>query len=93
MLLGKVVWGTLRTACIPALLVAAVAVLAGCVGPMTTPTPAAPTLEAEPGLEHLPDEHVATLRSLEKVDDYPLYTMRYYGPYTERADAGGDQAG
>ncbi|MBL7202334.1 MAG: linear amide C-N hydrolase [Anaerolineae bacterium] len=91
MLLGKVVWGTLRTACIPALLVAAVAVLAGCVGPMTTPTPAAPTLEAEPGLEHLPDEHVATLRSLEKVDDYPLYTMRYYGPYTEWADAGGDQ--
>jgi hypothetical protein len=27
----------------------------------------------------------ATLGSLQKVDDYPLYTMRYYGPYTQTA--------
>jgi len=27
----------------------------------------------------------ATLRSLQKVDDYPLYTMRYHGAYTRTA--------
>lgn len=29
----------------------------------------------------LTDEQIATLSSLEQVDDYPLYTMHYYVPY------------
>jgi hypothetical protein len=32
-----------------------------------------------------PDEGARTLRSLRQVDDYPLYAMRYQGPYAERA--------
>jgi hypothetical protein len=32
-------------------------------------------------LEGLSIEECATLRSLKKVDDYPLYTMHYYGDY------------
>ncbi len=35
----------------------------------------------------LSDEEVATLSSLEQVDDYPLYTMRYYGAYEQRASS------
>jgi hypothetical protein len=31
----------------------------------------------------LSDEEVATLRSLKKIDDYPLYTMHYYGSYDQ----------
>ena len=31
------------------------------------------------------EEETATLRSLEQVDDYPLYTMRYIGSYSGRA--------
>ena len=30
------------------------------------------------------ENEIATLSSLEKVDDYPLYTMRYYGEYDFR---------
>ena len=36
------------------------------------------------GVPGLSKEEVATLSSLEQVDDYPLYTMRYYGAYEER---------
>ncbi len=36
----------------------------------------------EPGLSR---DEVATLNSLEQVDAYPLYLMRYYGPYTRTA--------
>ena len=32
----------------------------------------------------MPNEEVATLRSLEQVDDHPLYTMRHYGAYEQR---------
>jgi len=32
----------------------------------------------------LSDEEIATLSSLEKVDDYPLYTMHYFGGYDQR---------
>jgi hypothetical protein len=31
--------------------------------------------------EDFPDDDVATLSSLERVDEYPLYTMTYYGSY------------
>ena len=51
---------------------------------LPAPTPF-PTFTALPGLEtcapDLSDQECATLNSLEKVDDYPLYTMHYYGTY------------
>lgn len=34
----------------------------------------------------------ATLNSLEQVDDYPLYTMRYFGTYTRQANSNGQTA-
>jgi hypothetical protein len=42
-----------------------------------------PTSRAD-GLSH---EEAATLSSLEQVDDYPLYTMRYYGAYEQRTSS------
>ena len=39
----------------------------------------------------LSDEATATLNSLEKVDDYPLYTMHYYGSYEQGASSIGGQ--
>ena len=33
------------------------------------------------------EAEAATLSSLEQVDDYPLYTMRYYGPYDQRVSS------
>lgn len=43
--------------------------------PMVTPVSSIqPTVEAT-----LSEQEVATLNSLEKVDDFPLYTMHYYG--------------
>jgi hypothetical protein len=65
--------------------------LVGCSAPAVTPTPVptAPTTVPTPtsradGLSH---EEAATLSSLEQVDDYPLYTMRYYGAYDQRASS------
>jgi metal-dependent hydrolase (beta-lactamase superfamily II) len=41
----------------------------------------------------LADDEIATLTSLERVDDYPLYTMHYYGDYSHRRAAiGGGRA-
>jgi ligand-binding sensor domain-containing protein/signal transduction histidine kinase len=51
-------------------------------------TPASATVPAEASATPTPieDEAVAaTLGSLEQVDDYPLYTMHYYGAYDQRA--------
>jgi hypothetical protein len=39
----------------------------------------------------LSDEAIATLSSLEQVDDYPLYTMRYYGTYPQATSSSEDQ--
>ncbi len=51
--------------------------LASCAAPGTQSSPtAAPTLPAD-----ITEAQAATLRSLEQVDEYPLYTMRYVGPY------------
>lgn len=53
----------------------------------SAPNPTAtPTAEpaAEGRVDGLSEEEVATLGSLERVDDYPLYTMRYAGAYGER---------
>jgi uncharacterized protein YceK len=51
-------------------------------------------LPEEPALSACPEHsrreterEAATLGSLEQVDDYPLYTMRYYGAYSQRASS------
>jgi hypothetical protein len=49
-------------------------ILAAC-SPVATSVP--PTQRATEST--LSDQQIATLSSLEKVDDYPLYTMHYYG--------------
>jgi hypothetical protein len=38
----------------------------------------------------LSQEQIATLSSLKKVDDYPLYTMRYYGAYSQSSSSKDD---
>ncbi len=53
----------------------------------STPSPAsnpttAPTVEKR--ADGLSTEEAATLSSLEQVDDYPLYTMHYYGAYDQQ---------
>jgi uncharacterized protein YceK len=44
---------------------------------------APPTLQEI--VEGLSEDEIATLNSLEQVDDYPLYTMQYYGEYDQRS--------
>jgi hypothetical protein len=51
---------------------------AGATAILTSPAPT-----PQPGLAGLSPDEIATLDSLEQVDGYPLYTMRYYGPYAE----------
>lgn len=48
--------------------------------PNTTPAklPVRPTETPRMGLA---DTHIATLNSLEEIDDYPLYSMHFFGPY------------
>jgi hypothetical protein len=55
-------------------------VMAGC---RLAPASPAPTLTStlSPADQSLSAEEIATLGSLEQVDDYPLYTMRYVGAY------------
>ena len=60
--------------------------------PTATPTPPPiSTLNTAPTDENradgLSDEEVATLSSLEQVDDYPLYAMHYHGAYNQRASS------
>ena len=38
------------------------------------------------GLSDVPENIAATLSTLEKVDDYPVYTMRYFGPYVRASE-------
>jgi hypothetical protein len=76
------------------LLVVAFLVMA-CAAPVATPTSVLPAIvpttvspstpyPAERDSEgDLSDEQIATLDSLEQVDDYPLYTMVYHGEYAE----------
>ena len=71
-------------------LVALLIVLAGCRAGAVTPAPVPPTASltpppATPKVEGLSEQEAATLDSLKKVDDYPLYTMRYDGAYEQRA--------
>ena len=60
--------------------------LASCAGPKTQPTPI-PTPSEEVRLGFT-EEQVATLSSLELVDDHPLYTMKYVGSYGGQASVG-----
>ncbi len=75
----------------PVALLISLLVLIGCQPPVLTPAPdssrPAPTSTAEHS-----DPILETLSSLEQVDDYPLYTMRYIGPYQRAADVGADES-
>ena len=80
----------MRTICY----VAALCLLAACgIGsttpagaPINTPAPFAAPVTAAPTSrsDGLSDDEVRTLTSLAEVDDYPLYTMHYYGAYNLR---------
>ena len=48
--------------------------------PVTTLEPIL-TATKPSGIGQLTSDQIATLKSLEKVDDHPLYTMRYFGTY------------
>jgi len=52
--------------------------LSSCESPQIQPTPLPTPIPDHNGLTQ---EQEATLGSLEQVDDHPLYTMRYVGPY------------
>jgi hypothetical protein len=66
-------------------------VAAGCspvtVTVQTAPYPSLnPAVTAIPHSSHIPGlspDELATLNSLERVDEYPLYTMQYYGAYQQ----------
>ncbi len=63
-------------------LTAVLIMLASCTRPQSpaTPNPTAPAIP-----DGMSSEEAATLSSLELVDDYPLYTMRYAASYSGRA--------
>jgi hypothetical protein len=57
------------------------------VHPTSLPTPTATTAPTQaPTVEGLSDEEAATLNSLAQVNDYPLYTMHYYGAYRQATE-------
>ncbi len=68
--------------------------------PITAPSPTpaeaiatpAPTASTTPTPVEL-DAEATTLESLEQVDDYPLYTMHYYGPYGHQVSSSKGGAG
>jgi len=60
--------------------------LAGCGPRLVSPTPGLPLAPTSlPIPAGLTKQEFATLNSLQKVDDYPLYTMTYVGAYRPRA--------
>jgi hypothetical protein len=60
--------------------------------PALAPTPVPTTATALPTIENrqadLSDDVAATLNSLEKVNNYPLYTMHYSGAYIPKVSSG-----
>lgn len=38
------------------------------------------------GLSDVPENVLATLSTLEKIDEFPIYTMRYFGPYVRASE-------
>ena len=63
-----------RSVILAGLAIIASLILTAC-GPIATAVPATRQAAEAP----LSEQQVATLNSLKKVDDYPLYTMHYYG--------------
>jgi hypothetical protein len=71
----------------------AASLVMSCAAPVAKPTsvlPATAPTAVSPSTPHpaesegdLSDEQIATLDSLEQVDDYPLYAMVYHGEYAE----------
>ena len=55
--------------------------------PTSIPTPISTPLTTSRA-DGLSEQQAATLDSLKKVDDHPLYTMRYYGAYDQRLASG-----
>jgi hypothetical protein len=57
-----------------------IVLLSACIAPQSTPLPvtATATVPAIPGLS---ENQIQTLSSVEQLDEYPLYTMNYYGEY------------
>jgi hypothetical protein len=56
--------------------------LYGCTPAASTPAPL-PTPTLRPGDPVLSDDEIATLNSLEQLDDFPLYTLHYIGTYPQ----------
>lgn len=53
-----------------------------------TPAPSATPMPADESfVDDLSEKEIATLSSLEQVDDYPLYIMHYYGTYDHRVSS------
>jgi len=64
--------------------------LAGC-KPITSQPTLASTSTVLPDVQDLSADEIATLSSIEKLDDYPLYSMRYVGDYTHFFIANSDR--
>ncbi|UCF84203.1 MAG: linear amide C-N hydrolase [Desulfobacteraceae bacterium] len=74
------------TRALMAVLLSALILVACAPAPMPSPiTSALPTDEKRS--RSLSDEETATLTSLKRVDNYPLYTMSYYGSYNRRVSS------
>ncbi len=58
----------------------AIGLLSACSVSQATPTPVTPTVSI-PESNGFSEDQAKTLASLKQVDDYPLYTLRYYGAY------------
>src|SRR5215211_4612502 len=61
-----------------------IGLLYACNVSQATPMPVIPTASIVPTASHFSENESATLASLTQVNDYPLYTMRYYGEYASR---------
>jgi hypothetical protein len=61
--------------------------LNGCKPAPSTPAPPLPTSTLLPSEQGLSEDQIATLSSLEQLDDFPLYTMRYIGAYPSQISA------
>jgi len=68
--------------------------LVGCGAPGTTHTPIPPPASGDAGpVAGLSEAEIATLSSLEQVDDYPLYVMTFSGAYQQTAASAGWDVG